>query len=67
VGLPAGCRGTLPPFEDGDLIEADPRQVADAFGVSRTTSYSVARSLVWCAAIFVVFRTIAVGRFARRR
>jgi hypothetical protein len=67
VGLPAGYRGTLPPFDDRDVSEANPRQVADAFGLSRTTTYSVALSLVWCPGVFLMFSTIAVSRFARRR
>jgi ABC transporter DrrB family efflux protein len=40
---------------------------ADAVGLGHNTAYWVALSLVWCAGIFVVFSTIAVSRFARRR
>ncbi len=39
----------------------------DAAAVGHTTGYWVALSLVWCAAIFVVFSTLAVARFSRRR
>jgi len=40
---------------------------ADAVGLSHSTAYWVVLSLVWCAGIFLVFSTIAVSRFARRR
>ena len=40
---------------------------ADAVGLGHNTAYWVALSLVWCAGIFLVFSTIAVSRFARRR
>jgi len=40
---------------------------ADAVGLGHSTAYWVALSLVWCAGIFLVFSTIAVSRFARRR
>ena len=40
---------------------------ADAVGLGHGTAYWVALSLVWCAGIFLVFSTIAVSRFARRR
>jgi ABC-2 type transport system permease protein/oleandomycin transport system permease protein len=39
----------------------------DAVGLGHTTTYWVVLSLVWCAGIFLVFSTIAVSRFARRR
>jgi ABC-2 type transport system permease protein/oleandomycin transport system permease protein len=39
----------------------------DAAAVGHTTGYWVALSLVWCAAIFAVFSTLAVARFSRRR
>jgi len=39
----------------------------DAVGLGHTTTYWVALSLVWCAGIFLVFSTIAVSRFSRRR
>ena len=39
----------------------------DAVGLGHTTSYWVLLSLVWCAGIFLVFSTIAVSKFARRR
>lgn len=38
-----------------------------AAGVGHTTTYWVVLSLVWCAGIFLVFSTIAVSRFSRRR
>jgi ABC transporter DrrB family efflux protein len=38
-----------------------------AVGLGHTTTYWVVLSLVWCAGIFVVFSTIAVSRFGRRR
>jgi ABC-2 type transport system permease protein len=40
---------------------------ADAVGLGHSTAYWVALSLVWCAGILLVFSTIAVFRFARRR
>lgn len=40
---------------------------ADAVGLGHSTAYWVVLSLVWCAGIFLVFSTIAVSRFARRR
>jgi ABC-2 type transport system permease protein len=40
---------------------------ADAVGLGHSTAYWVALSLVWSAGIFIVFSTIAVSRFARRR
>jgi ABC-2 type transport system permease protein len=40
---------------------------ADAVGLGHSTAYWVGLSLVWCVGIFVVFSTIAVYRFARRR
>jgi ABC-2 type transport system permease protein len=40
---------------------------ADAVGLGHSTAYWVGLSLVWCVGIFVVFSTIAVSRFARRR
>src|SRR3954452_2327600 len=36
-------------------------------GIGHTTTYWVVLSLVWCAGIFVVFSSIAVSRFSRRR
>jgi ABC-type multidrug transport system permease subunit len=40
---------------------------ADAVGLGHSTTYWVVLSLVWCAAIFLVFGTISVSRFSRRR
>ncbi len=40
---------------------------ADAVGLGHSTAYWVALSLVWCAGFLLVFSTIAVARFARRR
>jgi ABC-2 type transport system permease protein len=40
---------------------------ADAVGLGHNTAYWVALSLVWCAGILLVFSTLAVSRFARRR
>ncbi len=40
---------------------------ADKVGLGHSTAYWVGLSLVWCAGIFLVFSTIAVSRFARRR
>jgi ABC-2 type transport system permease protein len=40
---------------------------ADKVGLGHTTTYWVVLSLVWCAGIFLVFSTISVSRFARRR
>ena len=40
---------------------------ADAVGLGHSTAYWVALSFVWCAGITLVFGTIAVSRFARRR
>ena len=40
---------------------------ADAVGLGHSTAYWVGLSLVWCAGILLVFGTIAVSRFARRR
>jgi ABC transporter DrrB family efflux protein len=40
---------------------------ADAVGLGHNTAYWVALSLAWCAGILLVFSTIAVSRFARRR
>lgn len=39
----------------------------DAAGVGHSTAYWIVLSLVWCAGILVVFSSIAVYRFARRR
>ena len=39
----------------------------DVVGIGHTTTYWVVLSLVWCAGIFLVFSTIAVSRFSRRR
>jgi ABC transporter DrrB family efflux protein len=40
---------------------------ADSVGLGHNTAYWVALSLAWCAGILLVFSTIAVSRFARRR
>jgi ABC-2 type transport system permease protein len=40
---------------------------ADKVGLGHTTAYWVVLSLVWCVGIFLVFSTIAVSRFSRRR
>jgi ABC-2 type transport system permease protein len=40
---------------------------ADAVGLGHSTAYWVALSFLWCAGILLVFGTIAVSRFARRR
>ncbi len=40
---------------------------SQAVGLGHSTTYWVALSLAWCAGIFLVFATIAVTRFARRR
>jgi ABC-2 type transport system permease protein len=40
---------------------------ADAIGLGHSTAYWVVLSLVWCAGIALVFATLAVFRFARRR
>ena len=40
---------------------------SDAVGLGHSTAYWVALSFVWCAGILLVFGTIAVSRFARRR
>jgi ABC-2 type transport system permease protein len=39
----------------------------DAVGIGHTTTYWVVLTLVWCAGIFLVFSSIAVARFSRRR
>ncbi len=39
----------------------------DAVGIGHTTTHWVVLSLVWCGGIFLVFSTIAVSRFSRRR
>ena len=39
----------------------------DAVGLGHSTAYWVGLSLLWCAAIVLVFATIAIARFARRR
>ena len=39
----------------------------DAAGVGHTTSYWVAVSLAWCAAILAAFGSLATARFARTR
>jgi ABC-2 type transport system permease protein len=40
---------------------------ADTLGLGHSTAYWVALSLAWCAGILVVFASLAVYRFARRR
>jgi ABC transporter DrrB family efflux protein len=40
---------------------------ADALRLGHTTTYWVALSLAWCTGIFLVFSSIAVSRFSRRR
>jgi ABC transporter DrrB family efflux protein len=40
---------------------------ADKVGLGHSTTYWVVLSLVWCVGIFLVFSTIAVSRFTRRR
>ena len=40
---------------------------ADAVGLGHSTAHWVLLSLAWCAAILLVFSTIAIARFARRR
>jgi ABC-2 type transport system permease protein len=40
---------------------------ADAIGLGHSTAYWVVLSLLWCAGIALVFATLAVVRFARRR
>ncbi|HMG26356.1 MAG TPA: ABC transporter permease [Acidimicrobiia bacterium] len=40
---------------------------ADAVGLSHSTAYWVFLSLLWCAGIFLVFSTIAVRLFSKRR
>ncbi len=39
----------------------------DAVGIGHTTTHWVVLSLVWCGGIFLVFSSIAVSRFSRRR
>ncbi len=39
----------------------------DAVGIGHTTTYWIVLSLAWCAGIFLVFSSIAVARFSRRR
>jgi ABC-type multidrug transport system permease subunit len=39
----------------------------DAVGIDHTTGYWVGLSLVWCAAITLVFAALCVARFARTR
>ncbi len=39
----------------------------DKVGIGHTTTHWVVLSLVWCGGIFLVFSTIAVSRFSRRR
>ena len=39
----------------------------DAAGVGHSTTYWVAVSLAWCAAIVAVFGSLATARFARTR
>jgi ABC-2 type transport system permease protein/oleandomycin transport system permease protein len=39
----------------------------DAVGIGHTTTHWVVLSLAWCAGIFLVFSSIAVSRFSRRR
>lgn len=39
----------------------------EAVGLGHSTTYWVALSLMWCAGIMVVFGSIAVSKFARRR
>ena len=39
----------------------------DTVGIGHSTTYWVVLSLIWCAGIVLVFSTIAVSRFARRR
>ena len=39
----------------------------DAVGIGHTTTHWVVLSLLWCGGIFVVFSSIAVSRFSRRR
>lgn len=45
------------------LTEGGPK----AAGVGHTTSYWVVLTLIWCGGIFLVFSTLAVSRFSRRR
>jgi ABC-type multidrug transport system permease subunit len=40
---------------------------ADKVGLAHSTAYWVFLSLLWCAGIFLVFSTIAVRRFSKRR
>jgi ABC-2 type transport system permease protein len=40
---------------------------AEAVGLGHSTAYWVLLSFLWCAGILLVFGTIAVSRFARRR
>ena len=40
---------------------------ADAVGLGHSTAYWVFLTLLWCAGIFLVFSTIAVRRFSKRR
>ncbi len=40
---------------------------ADAVGLGHSTAYWVGLTLVWYAGLFLVFSTIAVSRFAKRR
>ena len=39
----------------------------DAVGIGHSTTHWVILSLVWCGGIFLVFSSIAVSRFSRRR
>jgi ABC transporter DrrB family efflux protein len=39
----------------------------EAVGIGHTTAYWVILSLIWCGGIFLVFSTIAITRFGRRR
>jgi ABC-2 type transport system permease protein len=40
---------------------------AETLGLGHSTAYWVVLSLIWCAGILLVFGTIAVAQFARRR
>ncbi len=39
----------------------------ETLGIGHTTAYWVVLSLVWCAAIFVVFGFLAVRRFSKMK
>ena len=59
--------GILAWFKYYGFVSVNLDNLTHAVGLGHSTTYWVLLSMVWCAAIAIVFSTMAVLRFSRRR